>query len=567
MALGYPRTLTGINHELNILSQGGTMALGWSRILTVLLLMGLSRPVFAAPPTLSYLEPAGAPRGSTTTLTFAGTLDASTQVWVSDAALTVQPTKEKNRFALTVDANAVPGVYWLRAYNSEGASALRPFIVGLLPEVAEKEPNDDFQKPHRLDTTAVTINGKLDKNGDVDCYALPLKRGQTLIAALEAHQRLRSPLDCMMQVLSAEGFVLEENNDFRGLDPQVVFTAPHDGTYIVRVYAFPATPDASIRYFGTESGLYRLTLTTGPYPDHAVPLAFREADVAHVQVAGWNRPTESGPIRFVREKHDSRFGILLAPQWADGLRVRHEPHPGYGVRPPLTPPEPLSPPFSITGRIETKKGEVRIPFDAKKGQNLTIYVESRSWHLEVNPVLRVLDQQNQQLARAEPAKINADVTLAFTPPADGRYTLAITDLYGGGGPRHVFLARILSEPDYELTVSTDRFVLTPDQPTIIPVKLNRLRGFQKPVELTVEGVPESVQVAITTPAKADPNTISLSLTANQPVNTAFRIIGTVKDEPSLTRIARAPYPDFDETTPHLWLGPSAATTPPKKKRP
>jgi hypothetical protein len=526
---------------------------------------GWSFQALAAPPTLNYLEPAGAQRGTTAKVTLAGTLDASTQVWVSHAVLAVKPTAEKNRFQITVDANATPGVYWLRAYNPEGASGLRPFIVGMLPEVAEQEPNDDFKKPQRLDSLPGTINGKLDKNGDVDCYAVTLQRGQTLLAALEAHQHLRSPLDCMMQVLSAEGFVLEENNDFRGLDPQIAFTAPRDGTYIVRVYAFPATPDASIRYFGTDAGVYRLTLTTSPYADYAIPHAVRESDVASLQVVGWNQP--AGPFRLVRDPHDPRWGTLFTPNWANSLRIRCEPHPGYGFLPPLTAPENLQPPFSITARIDEKKGTVRIPLHAKKGQNLTIQVESRSWHWAVNPVVRVLDQKNQQVARAEPGKINADVSLAFSPPVDGLYTLVVSDLYGGGGSRHVVLVRVLSEPDYELTVTTDRFALSPEQPVTIPVKINRLRGFNQPVELTVEGLPEGVKFATTSPAKPDPNSIHLTLTAEKPVNTAFRIVGTVKDAPALARLARAPLADFDETTADLWLGPTATNPPPKKKRP
>ncbi len=537
------------------------MSRRWLRTLVVILGGGLLvPPVLAAPPTLSYVEPAGAQRGTTVKVTLAGTLDAATQLWASHAALAGKPTAEKNRFQITVDADIPPGVYWLRAYNAQGASAPRPFIVGLLPEVAEQEPNDDFKKPQRLAALPATVNGKLDKNGDVDCYAVTLKRGQTLLAALEGHQRLRSPLDCMMQVLSAEGFVLEENNDFRGLDPQIAFTAPRDGTYLVRVYAFPATPDAHIGYFGTDAGVYRLTLTTGPYADYAMPHAVRESDVASLQVAGWNQPV--GPFRLVRDPHDPRFGTIFHQDWANPLRIRCEPHPGYGLRPPLLPPENLQPPFSLTTRIEEKKGTVRIPFHAKKGQNLTLQVESRSWHWEVNPVVRVLDPQNQALARAEPGKINADVALAFTPPADGLYTLAITDLYGGGGSRHVVLVRVLSEPDYDLTVATDRFALSPEQPATIPVKINRLRGFQQPVELTVEGLPEGVKFATTPPPKPDPNTITLTLTAEKPVNTAFRIVGTVKDAPALTRHARAPLPNFDETTADLWLGPTAANPPP-----
>ena len=132
---------------------------------------------------------------------------------------------------------------WKPALLFPANPELRPFIAGTLPEVMEKEPNDDFKKPHALDGSCV-VNGKLEKVGDVDCFAVTLKKGQTLVASLEAHNTLRSPMDAMLQVLSADGFVLEENNDFHGLDPQLAFTAKKDGTYIARVYAFPAQPDA-----------------------------------------------------------------------------------------------------------------------------------------------------------------------------------------------------------------------------------------------------------------------------------------------------------------------------------
>ena len=58
-----------------------------------------------------------------------------------------RPRRRKGKFKVAVAKDAVPGVYWLRAYNAEGASGLRPFLVGTLPEVMEKEPNDEPRKP------------------------------------------------------------------------------------------------------------------------------------------------------------------------------------------------------------------------------------------------------------------------------------------------------------------------------------------------------------------------------------------------------------------------------------
>ena len=513
--------------------------------------------VSAAPPPVTYLYPAGAQRGTSTEVTAAGTLDASTKVWASGKGVSVEPAKGKLK--VTVAKDAAPGTYWLRAHNAEGASTLRPFVVGMLPDVAEKEPNDDFRKPQVIGEARAVVNGRLEKAGDVDCFAVPLKKGETLVASLEAHDTLRSPMDGMLQILSADGFVLEENNDFHGLDPQVAFTAKRDGTYLARVYAFPATPDSSIRHFGSEACVYRLTLTTGAFADYATPLAV-DPERKTVGVHGWNLTGETQalplPARVPGETHIAVFD----PRIANPLRVRAEPHP-TAVRLPddQKPASPLAPPFSVSGRVE-KKGASSIEFRGMKGQPLTLQVESRTLGLEVNPVVRVLDKDGKELAKAEPGKLGGDTTLNFAPPADGVYAAAVGDLYAGGGPRHAFLLRVLSEPDYELSVTADRFTAEAGKPATVPVKVNRLRGFKKDVELTAEGLPDWVKLEVAKPAKPDPNTVTLSLTAEKPWSGPFRIAGRVKDEPKLTRPVLAPVTGFDEATPDLWL----TATAPKK---
>jgi hypothetical protein len=514
---------------------------------------GYPSSVLAAPPALTHLYPAGAQRGTSVDITATGTLDATTKLWASGTGVLVEATKTQGKYKVTVAKDAVPGVYWLRAHNAEGASGLRPFVVGTLPEVMEKEPNDDFKKPHALEGSCV-VNGKLEKNGDVDCFAVQLKKGQTLVASLEAHNVLRSPMDGMLQILSSDGFVLEENNDFHGLDPQIAFTAKKDGTYIARVYAFPAQPDASIRYFGSDACIYRLTLTTGAFADFAPPLAVGP-DAKEVEAEGWNLTPETKKLTLA--PLDDHFATAFGPDVANTVRVRREPHPAHTKI-----DGPFAPPFCVGRTINRPGDETLFGVNVKKGQVATIQAESRAFGLAVNPVVRVIGPDAKVLSRAEPNKLNNDTALTFTFPNDGAYTIGVSDLYRGFGPRHAFLLRVLTEPDYELTVTTDRFALAPGKPTPVPVKVNRLRGFTKPVEVLAEGMPEGVKVEVTALAKPDPNTITLSLTAERPVSGAFRIVGTVKDEPKLTRTARAPLTEFENTTTELWLAP---TTPQPKK--
>src|SRR5262249_16056256 len=157
--------------------------------------------------------------GTTVEVTAAGTFERwPVQAWVSGRGVSVESGKDKGKLSVIVAADAVPGTYLLRLYDEHGASSLRPFLVGTLPEVRGRERNDDPKSPQGLQGSCV-VNGKLEKAGDVDGFAIECRQGQTLVAALEANATLRSPMDGVLQIVSPEGFVLAQDNDTRGLDP------------------------------------------------------------------------------------------------------------------------------------------------------------------------------------------------------------------------------------------------------------------------------------------------------------------------------------------------------------
>jgi hypothetical protein len=515
----------------------------------------------SAPPNVTHFYPAGGRRGTTVDVTAGGTFERwPVQVWASDKAITATAEKEKGKLSVQIAADAVPGVYWLRLHDEQGASTLRPFVVGTLPEVLEKEPNDEPARAQSISLPAV-VNGRLEKPGDVDVFAVTLKRGDTLVASVDAFRSLRSPMDGVLQVLSPDGFVLDQNNDWSGLDPQVVYTVPKDGTYLVRLFAFPAVADASIRLSGGETFVYRLTLTTGGFADFPVPLAVERKPGSTVEIQGWNIPAEA---RRLPVPVDQEVATVFHPRLANPVQVRVEKHPCLDARPD----GPLTPPFSLTGRL-MKPGDVgKVAVSAKKGQALSIRVESRDLGLDVNPVIRVLDATGKQLATAEPKAINKDADLSFTPPADGVYTVEVRDLHAGGGPRFVYLLRVAApEPDFELTVTADRFALKPGTPLDIPVTIARKGGFARDAEVIAEALPAGVSAAVVPPAgKPDPNKITLRLTTDKPgPSGAFRIVGKAAD---LVRTARAPLAEFETTTADLWLAVGGEVPPPaaKKKR-
>ena len=142
-------------------------------------------------------------------------------------------------------------------------------------------------------------------------------------------------MDGVLQVVSPDGFVLDQNNDWHGLDPQVAFTAPKDGTYLVRLFAFPAI--AGLRASaspGGETFVYRLTLTTGGFADFPIPLAVERKAGATVEVTGWNVPAEA---RRLPVPLDGDVATVFHPRLANPLQVRLESHPCWDATKPAGP--------------------------------------------------------------------------------------------------------------------------------------------------------------------------------------------------------------------------------------
>src|SRR5437773_1612448 len=148
--------------------------------------------------------------------------------------------------------------------DAQGATSALKFLVGDLPEVVEEEIDGD---PVPVEVTMpVTVNGRIFPRGDVDAWAITLKKGQTVTCVVHA-ARLGSPLDARLEVLDPQGRRLAESDDAHGPDPSVRFTAPAEGKYQVRIQ------DAASR--GGPAYVYRLTLTGGPYVDRVYPLGGR----------------------------------------------------------------------------------------------------------------------------------------------------------------------------------------------------------------------------------------------------------------------------------------------------
>ena len=539
-------------------------------------LLSWGSTALAKPPTLSYLDPAGGERGTEVKVTASGTFGHwPVRCWAGGRGVTVEALPDKGKLSVTIASDAPAGLHWLRLHDEEGASELRPFLVGLLPEVLETEPNDDPRKAQAIETPAATVNGRLGGRSDVDSYSVTLKRGQTLVASMEANGRLGSPMDGLLQVVSSGGFVLGSSDDEHGLDPQIVFHAPGDDRYIVRAFGYSSTPDSRIAFAGGDSWIYRLTLTTGGFLDHVFPLAVSRAQPGEVEATGWNIPEAARKLS-VAANADAAEADVSHPQLGNADTVRLEPHATLVEAEPNPPGtlQKITIPTTITGRIDPAHDVDAFRFTAKKGQKLTIRVESGSLGQPLDPVLRLTDSAHKVIAevddpgggggrrggRRRGPDLGRDAELAFTAPADGEYGIEVRDLFGHGGMRYVYrLSATAPEPDFLVTLAADRYTATPGKPLGIPVTIERRDGFDAPIELRATGLPEGVTSPPVTSLPSGPSAKSVTLQLTQAKGSAsgpFRVVGVSPRQGEAQRPPRTatiPSPGAGASLEEAWL--------------
>ncbi len=512
---------------------------------------------YAEPPKLTALFPAGVQVGQTTKVTAQGTFaNWPVQTWVDREGLVVEADAEhKGDFRISAKADSSTGLYWIRAYDAEGASSLRPFIVGTIPEFLELEPNDSLSQAQALSGSS-TVNGQLAKLGDVDGFAVELQAGQVCVASVTANGLLGSPMDTVINVTNRDGIVLAQVDDERGMDPQLVFRAPRTEKFIIRAFAFPVTPDSSIAFAGAETFIYRLTVSCGPFIDHVMPLAATAGKDTEFQLFGWNLPNDFGPIHLTGKSGKTSW--MSHPQAASSIAIE-----AMEVTQALeaadnspSKPQVVSVPLSISGRIEAAEDIDAFKFVGKAGQSLAIAVGSRSLGAALDGHLLLNDAAGKIVTEADDVGLDVDPALVFKVPSDGEYTVQIRDVFRHGGFRYYYRLSILeSRPNFSLTIKDDSFVAVVGKPLEIPITIDRQNGFAGDVTIQALGLPEGVAVSSVKSVSKDESAknVKLTLTAEKmTAAAAIQIVGTVDGE-TAQRIATFSSPGFSNPHDAIWL--------------
>lgn len=551
--------------------------------MTFLGLLAMTANADAAAPKFTALFPAGGQQGTELDVTVSGTLDPwPLKVHTDSPGLTITPEKDKGKLKISIAADAAPRVHWFRLYNDEGATQPIAFAVGIVPEMNETEPNDDPTKPNKLENSPMTVNGVLSKSEEVDIFAVEAKKGQTLVASLAGNTILGSPMDAVLQLVSADGFVLAQNDDYHGRDPQITYPITVDGTYLVRTFAFPATPDSSIRFSGGSQYVYRLTVTTGGFADVPYPLVVNRSQPGPVSLLGWNLSDQAQAVQLAApQEGDGQY--VSPPEVANSTFIGYVDFPSV-VEQAGSEKQEIVPPIAVTGKLATS-GEIdTYTIQAKKGDRLQFSVNARSMLLPLDPVITITDASGKVLKEVDDSgRSERDVETDFTAAADGPLHVQVKDLHRRGGERFVYLLKVTPiAPDFSLSLAAEQFTLTPGTPLEVDVTINRRNGFDDEIEILTKGLPEGVKAEPVEAESKDTKDegerrgrrrgrsrgdrpVKLKLTAETgPASGVFQIVGVSQGETKIEKTAAATVPNHTATTDQPWL--TVLAPPPKEEK-
>lgn len=208
-------------------------------------------------------------------------------------------TPVANTFVVT--ATSVPdGIYEVRFGGRFGVSNPRSFVVGSRKEVNEVEPNNAREQATPVEMNS-TVNGRTDGNA-YDYFKFTGKAGQRVVCVCQAG-RLDAKLKPIVELYDARGVVpppaagapatpapqaaqigrrLASTRGAARRDAVLDVTLPADGDYFVRII--------DQVYGGSVDHFYRLTVTTGPYIDFALPAAGPAGANMQITLFGRNLP-------------------------------------------------------------------------------------------------------------------------------------------------------------------------------------------------------------------------------------------------------------------------------------
>jgi hypothetical protein len=467
-------------------------------------------PLRAATPNLSAIRPTGGQRGTEIEITLSGARlgDAQEILYYQPGITTVSLAKVDDnnvKAKLKIAPDCKLGLHDLRLRTATGISELRTFSVGATPEVAEKEPNNDFANPQPIPMNS-TVNGVAD-NEDVDYFVVEAKKGDRISAEVEGIRLGITLFDPYVAIMDAKRFELASSDDAALVwqDGEASVIAPSDGKYIIQV--------RESAYAGNGGCLYRLHVGNFPRPTATVPGGGKVGEKVAVNWIGDVAGAKTTEV-LLPSTTEPGFGLFaqddkgIAP-YPNAFRI--SPYGNVIEKEPNDDPNTatlFTPPMALNGIIQKPGDTDFFVFHAKRGQAFEFRVYARSLRSPLDSVLHLAKKGGNYLAGADD-NFGPDSFIRFGMPEDADYVLWIHDHLRKGGPDYAYRIEVspieskltMSVPTEGMPRGTGQIVAAVPKGNRQAILVNAGRSdFGGDLKISAEGLPAGVEMQADTMA-------------------------------------------------------------------
>ena len=355
---------------------------------------------------------------------------------------------------VSIGAETPAGEQSLRVQTPSGlATNVRPFAIGNWEEMVETEPNNTAGNANAV-TTPITLNGKIDKSGDVDRFSFEIEEPQLLVFEVEA-LKLSSKLDALLTLYGPGKPMGEASEEMAWNDGEEQVLIVNDDPIDANTLA-----DARIDWNFEEAGKYSITI--------------RDLN---------NQGGESYPYRLnIRPlEPDCELSVIA-------LDNRNVPSPFDNPR--------VSQGSSVTMRVDVTR------FDEFNGP-IRLLCPALPKTFDVSPTIVGAGQDRALLTITAPW----DAPLGLMPlSVVGVCAVGNRQIERIATPSPILLT-VMDVPEFTLTVAEIGVSAVHNKSVDLHVTAERHGNFVGPIELSVSGLPNRVSV-LPDPVSTKPVTIA-----------------------------------------------------------
>ncbi len=408
--------------------------------------------VFAAYPTFTSTTPNGGQRGTEVKLTVTGSqlADFESLIFFSPGFTQKSVEKAENgkvELTLAIAPDVLPGNYLMRIRTKTGISHPRQFFVGIFPNVAEKEPNSDFETPQVIDFNQ-TVEGVVQTE-DVDYYRVTAKKGQRISVEVDGLRLGYTVFDPFLAIIDKNRFekVISDDTILHRQDGYCSYVAEEDGDYTVMI--------RESSYRGGGNSFYRLHVGGFRRPDVVYPaggkigsktkVRFIEREGSFEEEAQLPAEIDPGYMIYSKTQEPAPSGNPFRLVNFDNV-LEAEPNEDQAKATVAATGSPIA----LNGIIE-KPGDVdyfKLPL--KKGMTLEVQGYAQSIGSPLDSVVNIYNEKGGSLSGNDDGggRRRLDSKFKIGIPADGNYFVRVADHLERGGPNFVYrLELIAAEPE------------------------------------------------------------------------------------------------------------------------